>query len=309
MRLLKSFSVFFTAAAVVLFAVTLVLQAFVRDTEGPTISMDSDVIEISVSDSDAAILAGVTATDKRDGDVTASLVVESLSNIVDGSERIASIAAFDSDNHVTKTTRTVRYTDYISPHFTLTDPFTLPVGSKSTVMTKNLTATDCIDGDITGRISRANAEGSTFNSSVPGYYPVEFSVSNSAGDVERFIASVEVYDSSTVDLPAFALTDALIYLPQGSSFEPLDYLRALSVDSVSYRMYRGVLVRSTLVSQLEREGGDPNTVGSANLYDTSLITINNPVDTSAPGWYEVSYTVTSATGTERSAFLLVRVEE
>ena len=291
-----------------MFALTLVLRAFVRDTEGPTISMNSDVVEISVGDADDSILAGVTAMDARDGDVTASLVVESLSNLV-GDERIANIAAFDSDNHVTKTTRTVRYTDYISPHFTLTDPFTLPVGSKSTAMTKNLTATDCIDGDITGRISRANAEGSTFNSSVPGYYPVEFSVSNSAGDVESFVASVEVYDSSTVDLPAFALTDALIYLPQGSSFEPLDYLRALSVDSVSYRMYQGVLVRSTLVSQLEREGGDPNTVGSANLYDTSLITINNPVDTSAPGWYEVSYTVTSATGTERSAFLLVRVEE
>lgn len=308
MRLLKLFSVCFTAVAVALFALTLVLRAFVRDTEGPTISMNSDVVEISVGDADDSILAGVTAMDARDGDVTASLVVESLSNLV-GDERIANIAAFDSDNHVTKVTRTVRYTDYTSPRFTLTDPFTLPVGSKSTAMTKNLTAIDCIDGDITGRISRANAEGSTFNSSVPGYYPVEFSVSNSAGDVESFVASVEVYDSSTVDLPAFALTDALIYLPQGSSFEPLDYLRALSVDSVSYRMYQGVLVRSTLVSQLEREGGDPNNVGSANLYDTSLITINNPVDTSAPGWYEVSYTVTSATGTERSAFLLVRVEE
>lgn len=309
MRVLKLFSILFAAAAAVVFAVAMVFQILGHDAEGPVISMDSDAIEISVADDEAAILNGVTAQDSKDGDVTASLMVESLSNITDDGERIASIAAFDSDNHVTKASRTVRYTDYTAPRFTLSAPFTFPVGSKPEAVTQNLTASDCIDGDITSRISRSNAEGSTFNPSVSGIYSVVFSVSNSAGDVERFTASVEVYDSSTIDLPTFALTDALIYLPQGADFDPLDYLRALAVDSTSYRMYQGSLVKATVVSQLESEGGSVRDVNREDLYDVGMIQIDNPVDVTRPGWYEVRYSVTSATGTERSAFLLVRVED
>ncbi len=69
----------------------------------PSISMDSQEITISVEDDEQAILAGITATDAEDGDVTSSLVVESLSNMLDHSYRNAVICAFDGDSPVTKT--------------------------------------------------------------------------------------------------------------------------------------------------------------------------------------------------------------
>lgn len=59
-----------------------------------------------------ALLAGVTATDAEDGDVTASLLVEGISGRNDDGTVQVTYAAFDSNHHVTKATRAVRYTDY-----------------------------------------------------------------------------------------------------------------------------------------------------------------------------------------------------
>lgn len=300
MRLLKLFSIVFAAAAAVLFGVTVLLQFLGRDTQGPEIAMNSDRVEISVSAGDESILAGVTAQDSRDGDVTDSLVVESLSNFVSDGERIASIAAFDSDNHVTKTTRTVHYTDYTPPVFALSSPFSFPVGTETDVITGALTAADCLDGDITHRIVRANVEGSSLRTDVAGYYPVTFSVSNSAGDIEKFTATVEIYDLQSDDRPSLTLTESLIYLEAGAEFSAQDYLKALTVDNITYQNYNGRLVRSSSVAS-----GD---ITSDDVYAWDNVTINNPVDVQTPGWYEVSYTVTSAIGNARTAYLPVCVK-
>lgn len=300
MRLLKLFSVVFAAVAAVLFGVTVLLQFWGRDTQGPEIVMDSDRVEISVGAGDESILAGVTAQDSKDGDVTDSLVVESLSNFVGDGERIASIAAFDSDNHVTKTTRTVCYTDYTAPVFALTAPFSFPVGTDVGVITGALTATDCLDGDITHRIVRANVDGSSLRTDAAGYYPVVFSVSNSAGDIEKFTATVEIYDLQVDDRPSITLTEALIYLEPGTELSAQDYIKALTVDNITYQNYNGRLVRSSSVAS--------GNVTSDDIYEWDYVEINNPVDVQTPGWYEVSYTVTSAIGNTRTAYLPVCVK-
>ena len=94
----------------------------------PEIAFAADVLEVPTGADDAALLAGVTATDAEDGDVTASLLVEGVSGRnADGTVQVT-YAAFDSDRHVTKATRAVRYTDYKPPRFALSQPLACRAG-------------------------------------------------------------------------------------------------------------------------------------------------------------------------------------
>ena len=82
--------------------------------------------------------------------------------------------------------------------------------------------------DVYKRQQQYNGEGSVFNSAVPGIYLIIFSISNSAGDVERFQAQVEIYDpAQEVSAPKLYLKEYLIYLEKGDYFDPMDYLLSL----------------------------------------------------------------------------------
>ena len=93
-----------------------------KDTLGPVINMDSSDIVVSVNDPQSHVMAGVTATDSKDGDVTALMLIENLSEFVEENTRIVSYAAFDKDNHVSKAQRRMTYSDYVPPHFSLSAP-------------------------------------------------------------------------------------------------------------------------------------------------------------------------------------------
>lgn len=315
MRILKWTSLVIAALAAAACIGALLYQKE-RDVEGPVIQMDADTVEISVTAPESEMLAGITAADAKDGDVTDSLVVETLSGLVADNERTASIAAFDSDDHVTKVTRKIRYTDYVKPEFRLSAPFSFAAGTKTSSVTAGLRATDCLDGDISYRISRSNAEGSTLDLNVPGTYRMDFSVSNSAGDMEKFTATVEVYEREE-DLPGISLKEAMVYLSRGEEFSPEQYLKSVSVDGQQYLESDGRLISAEALrkGQLEQallaQTGEEYVPAyqDEDIYGWEYITIRNPVDTAIPGWYEVSYSVTSMMGTERTAYLLVRVRD
>ena len=65
------------------------------DTKAPTIHMNSGVQQISVQAPKSALLQGITAEDDTDGDVTASLVVESIRLTDPHGKVTVSYAAFD----------------------------------------------------------------------------------------------------------------------------------------------------------------------------------------------------------------------
>ena len=85
----------------------------------PQISFDKSSIEAGVDASDEELLRGVTASDPEDGDITDSLIVEGISRMHDGSAKV-SYVAFDSQNHLARAERTVRFTDYRQPVFSFT---------------------------------------------------------------------------------------------------------------------------------------------------------------------------------------------
>jgi len=189
------------------------------DNEAPTIHMDSQIPEISVTDPKTTLLQGIIAKDNRDGDVTDSLVVENI-ELLDSEGRLqVSYAAFDQAGNVTKSQREAKYVDYRSPRFTLNGPLLYDRSSNFDVLS-TVGATDVIDGEIQHRV-RAT---SLVDHSIAelGVHDVQFQVSNSLGDTVTAVFPVQVYDE---DYDAYLrLNTYLVYLPLNASFNPKDYL-------------------------------------------------------------------------------------
>lgn len=270
MKLAKIVSAAFCAGSAVLFAICILTNQSGTDKNGPKIEMDKDVIEVSIQDEKSVYLEGITATDEKDGDVTDSLVVESISNFIEKGHRKVSIVAFDSDNNVSRVTREIVYTDYESPRFSLTGPLRFAFSDGE--YTKGLSVNDCLDGNITGKIRVSYVDG--FQYGTPGEYQLNYTVSNSAGDALQFPVTVEFYNITSDNGPKIELTDYLIYIGVGGYVQPEDYLSYVT--------------------------------GGLRLGD---VAIENNVDASTPGMYEIVYRVTDEDGLSGVARLIVIVEE
>ena len=233
------------------------------DSRPPEITIAPTALEISVTDPAQALLTGITATDKADGDVTDSLVVEQVS-ILDNTGRLSvSYAAFDRSGNVAKAQREARYTDYVAPRFTLNQPLLFRSGTTFDVLNV-LGATDMIDGNIQHRI-RATALSDSSITAV-GTHDVQFQVTNSLGDTVSMVVPVEVYDPKDYNA-TLTLTNYLIYLEAGETFNASRYLNSFTYSdettSLSTRLPYGF--------SLETEG---------------------TVQTNTPGVYTVAYRVT-----------------
>jgi hypothetical protein len=225
----------------------------VRSTSGasPVISFESDVLEVTTDATDGELLQGVTAEDAEDGDVTDSLLVETSTHFVSDKTVEVTYAAFDSQGHVTKANRSVRYVDYTPPHFRLSGPLVFSEAGVSELLAY-VGAHDCIDGDISSRVKISSLETGTLLST-PGLHYLEFRVTNSTGDTAYLKTTVEVVSgyNSARQIP---LTDYLVYLPVGSTFDPKAYL-------------------------------------TGEYADDRDLTITNEVNTEVPGVYDVHYTL------------------
>lgn len=247
---------------------TRIYQAAAYGGAAPEILFDSEVISVPTGADDAALLAGVTATDAEDGDVTASLVVEGISGRNDDGTVRVTYAAFDSNHHVTKATRAVRYTDYVKPRFTLSQPLVCRTGG-SRVLSSYVTAHDSIDGDLSGRIKIALTDGSSL--AITGTHTAELRVTNSLGDTASVPVTVEV-TAGDPNPARITLTEYLIYLPAGSGYAPMDYVAGV---------------------------GDSDS--------KSGVTASSTVNSNEPGVYEVVFTYRSG-GTESHTRQIVVVE-
>ena len=238
------------------------------DTRAPQIHMDEQPLEVSVRDDKSALLAGVTASDNVDGDVTASLVVERV-NLTDSDGSISvSYAAFDSAGNVAKAKREGRYTDYERPRFTLNAPLVYTVDHSFDVLS-NVGAVDAIDGDIQHRV-RATTKG-TSSIMALGSHMVQFQVTvktrhSQTEQPGTIYLPVEVISSGIYNA-ALELTDYLVYLPKDAQFYPAQYLKSFT----------------WLGEQDSLAGGLP--------MDYSMRT-RGTVQTGYPGVYTVEYRVT-----------------
>lgn len=238
------------------------------DTVAPEIHFAMETPEITLMGPEADMLQGITATDDRDGDVTDSLVVESI-RMTRPEEKIAAItlAAFDRSGNVAKVEQEVICKDYHSPRFSLSEPLAFPNNSAMNVL-RYITAEDVIDGDLTQNIRATVLTEESIGTL--GIHQVEFRVSNSMGETARLELPVEVYEAGTYEADLY-LTDYLIYLEQGDSFNARNYLKDFKLYSEEFSLSDG------LPASFELE-----TYGQ--------------VDTDTPGVYTISYTVTYSRG-------------
>lgn len=233
------------------------------DTRAPQINMSPGVHQVSVQDAADVLLQGVTAKDDTDGDVTDSLVVEYIRILDSDGKATVSYAAFDRVGNVAKASRQVQYSDYESPKFSLNSPLLFAQNASLNVLDR-IHATDVFDGDITRRI-RATSMAEDMAASI-GTHEVEVRVTNSMGDTVTLVLPVEVYTAGAYRAYV-SLTDYLIYLPVGATFNSKDYLDSFSIGNETTSLRNGL-----------PQGLSLQTTGT--------------VDTKTPGVYSIGYTVT-----------------
>lgn len=261
------------------FAAYLFFSQRIVDNTAPEISFASDTLPVSVTASDAELMAGVTAWDNQDGDVTASIVVEGIVGL--SSDQLATItyAAFDQAGNVAKAQRTLQYTDYRSPRFSLTAPLVFRSGSSFNVL-NYIGAEDVIDGILDDRI-KATLVSTEGVLSEEGTYEVEFRVTNSMKDTAYLTIPVDIYSAGMYNATV-TLSDYLVYVEQGSSFDYRDFL--------------------------ERFQKGSETVSLKDSPSDVSVSCDSDVNTNVPGAYSVTYTVKSGSYTGYTRLIVV-VEE
>ena len=272
------------AAAIALFGAYLVLTHKLKDTTPPVITVAEELLQLSVNDENEILMTGITAMDDRDGDVTASLLVESVYGITDDHVATVTYAAFDRAGNVSKIQRKVHYTDYREPRFEFAGSLSFPHNSKFDLL-DYVGANDVMEGDIRRRV-RATLVSDTNSIDELGSHMVHLQVTNSMGDTVELDVPVEVYDPEWY-LASVKLDTYLLYLKKGDVFNPWDHLDKFVVCGADTDISRGI-----------PEGIDCE--------------IDGAVNTAVPGVYRVQYTLTkdlNLTSYTGQAYLIVVVQE
>ncbi len=207
------------------FAVYRCLSSRHIDREPPQITMEQDELSLSVGDPKERLLEGVRAQDAQDGDVTDSIVVESVRGLVSDKRFTVTYAAFDAAGNVSKAQRTVFYKDYTAPRFALSAPLIFREGTSLDVFAP-LEAEDVFDGSLKDRIKGTLVSGET-QIAQAGEYTVEFRVTNSLGDTAYLTAPVEVLPAEDGGAE-LTLSSYLTYLKKNAAFVPEYYVTGLS---------------------------------------------------------------------------------
>ena len=180
------------------------------DGEGPEIVADDSDLTLYREDmTEPELLEGMSAIDEKEGDVSDKLTVESVYN-VDDSTVVVSYAAKDTDNNVTKFKRTLK----AEPEDEEDDP------EEETEETSSDSAES--SEDSTGDEKDDNSENVSMT---PTQTPAEDEAEVLKEEQE---AEAEAMPSQN---PRIFLTDYLVTLSVGATWNPLDYVSEITDDA------------------------------------------------------------------------------
>ena len=272
MRIVKTITIILFILAVALFAGFGLYDRLLSDTKAPVITCAEETVSVSVNDPESALLAGVTAKDDRDGDLTGKIMLGGVSKLINDDTAKVTYYVFDSADNMASATRFVRYTDYQRPEITVRTPLVYAPGENISVA-ERLRAMDVIDGDISDRI-RVSA--TDINANVEGTYHITVYVTNSMGDTTELKLPLCIFGKGLAD-GQIVLMQYLVTLERGAQFDPAEYYLGAKMPSG-----RSVKVTDVVVS--------------------------GEVDTDTPGVYQLLYKGTTQNGTVLAATLAVIVE-
>ncbi|MBC1491623.1 DUF5011 domain-containing protein [Listeria booriae] len=290
------------------------------------------------------VMAGVSASDLEDGDVTGGITV--TANDVDtntvGTYHVT-YSVTDSDGNTTTKTITVTITSNDAPTFTTSDVY-LKVGDKFNPYA-GITASDTEDGDLTYRI---DIESSDVDMTQAGTYAVEYSVTDSDNNTTKITRHVYV---RTNDKPVIHASDQTF--KAGASFDPLAGMSASDTEDgditanvtvtandvdanqagtyhVTYSVTdsddntttktvtitvltneKPVIIAADITQKAHRSVDPMAGVTASDLEDGDLTAnikiIANDINTDVPGEYHVTYSVLDSDGNTTEATYTVTV--
>lgn len=276
-----------------------------KDMKEPEIIFNKKTITASIEDSESVLKKGVKAIDDRDGDVTDSIMIESI-NKVKGNECEISYAAFDKTNNVAKASRKLKFEDYRPIHFNISSPLRFVLGANGDIA-KVISADDCIDGDISNNI-KIISEDNNSGYDGAGIYNYNIQVTNSIGDTATLPISVEFYvDSYEVRMyyPVIYLSSYVVYIEKDSHFEPKDYLQAVGVGNEIHPFEGKKNTNYTDADIVEYFGSGKKL---ADPVSSDRIKCQSNVDTKKQGIYTVEYSCISNDDYMGTTQLIVVVE-
>ena len=272
--------------SLIAFIVFNIVNRVTTDSTPPVITSESDTVTVSVAAEESELLAGLTATDDEDGDLTGEIMISSMSNFTEPGKRTVSYVVFDASNNASTLTRNLEYTDYTAPQIKLTQPLRYSLNEmEDASLTENMSVQDCLDGDITQQIRATFNDGSYI--AMAGEYGITVQVSNSAGDTCSVPLTVTVTDPTEESGKYYPmLSDYIVYAPVGGYVDLTSLLIGLENSSTQYLF----------------ADANPSAPGGIES-----VAIGGAVDYNTPGTYTVDYQFTSASGVTGTTKLAVVV--
>ncbi|MDR4173897.1 immunoglobulin-like domain-containing protein [Bacillus nitratireducens] len=222
-------------------------------------------------------MAGVSAIDLEDGDITSKVTVDGKADTSKTGTYVLIYAVTDSKGHkvTAKQTVTVKEKEEIKNEApVLTVPFTTTVHIGDTFdPMKGVKAVDKEDGDLTSKVKHTG----NVDTSKPGKYIVEYGIVDSQGVNATATQTVIVEgNGETPDMEPKLTVPVGATINVGDKFDPM-----------------------AGVAAIDKEDGDI----------TSKVLVDGKVDTSKAGTYELTYTVTDSKGHKVTAKQTVTVKE
>lgn len=155
---------------------------------------------------------GATAMDTVDGDLSNAIQISGTVNTVVPGDYAVMYSVSDSAGHIASATRTVTVVDTTAPVLTLNGPALVNVREGMPYEDDGATASDIVDGDLTGSIVVTGA----VNTDVSGEYVLTYTVMDAAGNQSSRIRTVNVTE---LDVPNVTLEVAPIAASAGTPFQ------------------------------------------------------------------------------------------
>ena len=272
--------------SLIAFIVFNIVNRVTTDSTPPVITSESDTVTVSVAAEESELLAGLTATDDEDGDLTGEIMISSMSNFTEPGKRTISYVVFDASNNASTLTRNLEYTDYTAPQIKLTQPLRYSLNEmEDASLTENMSVQDCLDGDITQQIRATFNDGAHI--ALAREYGITVQVGHSAGDTCSVPLTVTVTDPAEESGKYYPmLSDYIVYAPVGGYVDLTSLLIGLENSSTQYLF----------------ADANPSAPGGIES-----VAIGGAVDYNTPGTYTVDYQFTSASGATGTTKLAVVV--
>lgn len=246
-----------------------------RDTSKPVITSDRDVLEIPCDYTQEQLVEGLSASDEKDGDLTDKILVGNFSRFIEKGVSNVTYVVFDSSNQAATLTRKVKFTDYHSPRFTLSEPLIFQNGQGDyEKLLGRIGVLDQLDQKVSEWMTRTDYN---VNFQKAGQYYITMETSNKYGDTSSAQLPVHIVEEGTQRVN-IVLSSNIVYLNVGDSISPMDYVSSVS----------------------DKRG---NTLG------TESVTTESTVDSQTPGTYEVHYYAEDGNGSIGETWLTVVVQE